>query len=336
MLHLSGDFAAWGRAYLEGVELAHEEVNASGGVRGTKLKLVIEDIRFDARTTASASKRLLDIEHVPVALISTFSEVMVAGPMFERAKVPIVVVADSDEEIDGMGDYIFSTGSWVRGFAVSAARFMREQLGLKRVAVLATSNAWSKTTAGVFIKDFQARAGEAIDVGEVDPQESDFRTVLTKIKALKAEGLYAPITANSISFFRAAHELGLAFPIVTAGGALDNDVIAAAPDLVEGRFVTNAYLDPARAQASRLLVLYREKFGKEPSYPSVTGRGYDGLLTVVDALRRSADFSSEQIKNALYQVDFEGAGFHVKMSPEGGARLPVEVLQVGKGVLQVR
>jgi ABC-type branched-subunit amino acid transport system substrate-binding protein len=35
-------------------------------------------------------------------------------------------------------------------------------------------------------------------------------------------------------------------------------------------------------------------------------RGYDGFMTVADALKKSSDFSSEQIKNALYRVDFQG------------------------------
>ena len=81
--------------YIEGVELAQEEVKASGGVKARKLRLVVEDIRFDQRATASASKKLLDIDCVPISLISNFTEVQVAGPIFERAKVPLVVVGDA-------------------------------------------------------------------------------------------------------------------------------------------------------------------------------------------------------------------------------------------------
>jgi ABC-type branched-subunit amino acid transport system substrate-binding protein len=117
---------------------------------------------------------------------------------------------------------------------------------------------------------------------------------------------------------------------------LDNDVVSSEPRIVEGRYVANAYLNPNREEAARLLTNYRTKFGKDPLYPSVMGRGYDGFMTVADALKRSSDLSSEQIKNALYRVDFEGAGFHVKMSPDGGARLPVVVLQVKDGILAVR
>jgi branched-chain amino acid transport system substrate-binding protein len=306
MFHLTGDFAAWGKAYLEGVELAQEEINASGGVNGRKLKLVVEDIRFDPRATASASKKLLDIDRVPISLISTFTEVQVAGPMFERAKVPLVVVGDSDEELDRMGDYIFSTGSWVKGYAVSASRFMREGLQLKRVATLTTNNPWSKTTSSIFSSDFKALGGEVVDGGDVNPQETDFRSILLKIRGQKVDGLYAPITANSVPFFKAAREIGLTIPIVTAGGALDNDVVASEPRLVEGRYVANAYLNPNRAEAARLLTNYRTKFGQDPLYPSVMSRGYDGFMTVADALKKSSDFSSEQIKNALYRVDFQG------------------------------
>jgi branched-chain amino acid transport system substrate-binding protein len=332
MLHLGGDFAAWGQAYLEGITIAQEELNASGGVGGKRVSLIVEDIRFDSRLTAAASKKLLEVDKVPVALISTFTEVMVAGPMFERAKIPLVVIGDSDEEIDKMGEYIFSTGSWVKGYAVSASQFMRERLELSNVAVLATQNPWSKATASTFEEDFKKRGGQIAYQGDMNPQDSDFRTLLLKLKTRSVDGIFAPLTAHSIPFFKQARELDM--PIITAGGALDNDVIATAPAMVEGRYVTDAFLDVNRPEAQKLINLYQRKYNKLPSYPSVTARGYDGFLAISQALQKTSKREAAEIKNALSTVDFEGAGFHLRMSPDGGARLPISVLQVKNGHLE--
>ena len=60
----TGDFAAWGQAYLEGITLGEELTNRSGGIRSRQVELVVEDTRFDSALTASASKKLLSIDKV--------------------------------------------------------------------------------------------------------------------------------------------------------------------------------------------------------------------------------------------------------------------------------
>lgn len=334
MLHLGGEFAAWGQAYLQGITLAQGEINNRGGIKGKQVSLVVDDIRFNPQLTATVSKKQLDIDHVPVSLISTFTEVQVAGPMFEKAHVPLIVIGDSDEQIDNMGDYLFSTGSWVKGYSVSASRFLRDRLKLNRVALIATNNPWSQATTKTFEQDFVAKGGTIVTQVDINPEEADFRTILLKLKTQNIDGIFAPLTANSVAFFKQAHQLKLGYPIVTAGAALDNDVIAAIPADVEGRYVTDAHLDNERPQAHQFLSHYREKYGKDPAYPSVSARGYDGMMTAVHAMETAADLTSDAIKDALYKVDFDGAGFHVHMSAEGGARLPVEVLLVKNGKLE--
>src|SRR4051812_10356130 len=70
MFHLTGDFAAWGEAYMQGADIAREATNASGGVNGKQVDFIVEDIRFDSRMSATASKKLLEIDKVPAAMIT--------------------------------------------------------------------------------------------------------------------------------------------------------------------------------------------------------------------------------------------------------------------------
>lgn len=333
MLHLTGDFGAWGEAYLRGAEVARESINAAGGVHGRPIEFIVEDIRFDSRLSATASKKLLEIDKVPAAMISTFTEAMVAGPLFERAKVPLLVIGDSGEEIDRLGDYVFSTGTWSKGYAVSASQYLTSQLKLKKIGIIATNNAWSQAAANNFAADVEPKGGKILWREDLNPQDADFRTVLQRVRTSQVDAVFAPITSNPIPFYKQAQELRLALPIIAAGGVLDVDVIEAAGPAVEGRYVTNSFLDESRPAAQVLLTSYRRKYHSAPRYPSVTGRGYDACMALIQALQTAPQPRPEMIKEALYKVDFEGAGFHVHMSPAGGAELPVRVLQVQKGTL---
>lgn len=333
MTHLTGDFAAWGQAYLEGITLGQEKINASGGIRGRNVALEVEDTRFDSALTATAAKKLISVNRVPVAMVSTFTEVMVAGPIFETNKVPLLVFGDSGGKIETLGKFVFSTGTWVDGYALSASKFLAEQKKIKKVAIVATNNAWSQSTAESFRRDFEQRGGRIVYSVDQNPSDTDFRTILEKIRIENVDAVFAPITAGVVPFFEQARRMNMRMPLIAAGGALDSDVIASAPDAVEGRYVTNAFLDSQRAKAAEFLMLYRQRYGKEPMYPSVSARGFDGFTAIVYAIRSAGTMTGEDIRKALSAVDFDGAGFHVKINKRGTASLPVKVLRVEKGHL---
>ena len=329
---LSGDFAAWGNAYLEGITLAQEAINSAGGVKGAKISLVIEDTRFDSKEVASATQKLISIEKVPVAMIATFTESMVAAPVFQRAKVPLLVYGDSGGEIEQFGKFIFSTGTWVKGYALSASQFLRARAS-KRVAIIATNNPWSQSNAATFKSYFEKDGGTIVYRADVNPSDSEFRTIVEKIKSLNVDGVFAPITANIVPFFKQTERLGKSLPIIVAAAALDIDVISAAPSAVEGRYVTNSYLNLDRPAAKNLSLAYQKKYGREMTYPSVVARGWDGFMAIAKASADATDISPDAIQQALSMVKLEGAGFRLEINEHGTAALPVEVLTVQDGKL---
>lgn len=84
---------------------------------------------------------------------------------------------------------------------------------------------------------------------------------------------------------------------------------------------------------SRRILRTEARIASAPRYPSVVGRGYDGKITLINALKIAPQPLPGTIKDGLSKVDFDGAGFDIHMSPEGGARLSVRVLLVQKGAL---
>src|SRR6266511_2180523 len=58
-LALSGPEASFGQASAQGIKLAAEEINASGGVLGHKIRLIIEDDQGKAEEAASVVTKLI-------------------------------------------------------------------------------------------------------------------------------------------------------------------------------------------------------------------------------------------------------------------------------------
>ncbi|MCB0334173.1 MAG: ABC transporter substrate-binding protein, partial [Bdellovibrionales bacterium] len=100
LLHLTGEYAQAGQAFYEGALLAQQEINAARTNGEPELKIIFEDTQYNMKTVNTLSQKALHIDNVPLALVSNYTEVMVAGPVFERSKTPLITLWDSSPEIE--------------------------------------------------------------------------------------------------------------------------------------------------------------------------------------------------------------------------------------------
>src|SRR6476620_1827143 len=88
---LSGGEAAFGQATIQGVKLAAEEINNSGGVLGKKIRLIIEDDQGRAEDAASVVTKLITSNNV-IGVIgeNSSNQSLAAAPICEASKVPMI------------------------------------------------------------------------------------------------------------------------------------------------------------------------------------------------------------------------------------------------------
>src|SRR5437868_13142236 len=65
---LTGAFAASGNYVAQGAKLAEEAINASGGVLGRKIQLIIEDNKSNPTETVATAEKLIAKDKVPVMM----------------------------------------------------------------------------------------------------------------------------------------------------------------------------------------------------------------------------------------------------------------------------
>jgi branched-chain amino acid transport system substrate-binding protein len=93
----SGAYAGYGKPSAEGIELAVNDINSSGGIKslgGAKLELIIADAQTDPTIGKEEAERLLDVEKVSIILgpWSTTIQESIA-PMCEQREVPMIGIA---------------------------------------------------------------------------------------------------------------------------------------------------------------------------------------------------------------------------------------------------
>ncbi len=79
---LSGPLASWGVAATNGLKLRFQEINEAGGIHGRKIKLLVEDTRYQVPLAVQATRKLIDRDKI-------FAMVGAAGTPHNNAAMKI-------------------------------------------------------------------------------------------------------------------------------------------------------------------------------------------------------------------------------------------------------
>jgi len=198
---LTGGNATFGTSATNGAKLAIKEANAKGGVLGKQIKAVVADNKSEPSESANAMTKLLTQDKV-VAVTGVFasSNAIAASNVAEANKIPFLAVGATnpkvtvDEKSNKVKDYTFRV-CFIDPFqGTVGANFVLNTLKLtKAVILIDNSSDYSKGLAAFFKTAFTKGGGAVIGEEAYLQKDQDFKTVLTKIKALKPQVLTAGI-----------------------------------------------------------------------------------------------------------------------------------------------
>lgn len=331
---LTGSEAAFGISTRNGIELALEEANATGGVKGKKLAVRVYDDQSKPEEAASATTRLITQDKVVAILGEVASSNSLAmAPKAQEAKVPMVSPSSTNPKVTEVGDYIFRVCfiDPFQGFVM--AKYARETLKFKKVAILTDKkSAYSEGLTEVFNKKFAEMGGQIVGVIAYSKGDTDFRSQLTNVKKLKPEGVYVPGYYQDVALIaEQAKELGLKVTLMGGDGWDSEKLFELGGQAVEGSYVSNHYsADDPSPRVQEFIKKYQAKFGAVPD--SLAALGYDSARVVIDALKRAPDASGPALRDAIAQTkDFPGVAGTITLDEHRNPVKPAVVLKVEGG-----
>lgn len=305
---MTGGNATMGTSSANGAKLAIKEANAKGGVLGKQIQAVVADNKSEPSEAANAMTKLATQDKV-VAITGMFasSNAIAASSVAESAKVPFLAVGATnpkvtvDEKTNKVKDYTFRV-CFIDPFqGTVGANFVLNTLKLKKAAMLVDSSSdYSKGLAAFFKDAFTKGGGEVLAEEAYLQKDQDFKTILTKVKALNVEVLYVPGYYEEVGkIVKQARELGITIPII-GGDGWDS------PKLVEigtaaalnNTYFTNHYSVDDTSEASKAFVeAYKKEYGQAPDAMAVLG--YDAANVLIDAIKRANSTEPAKIREAL-------------------------------------
>jgi branched-chain amino acid transport system substrate-binding protein len=331
---MTGTTATFGQSTDQGIRLAVDEINATGGVLGRRLAVFLEDDQSRPEEAATAATKLVNQKHV-VAMLgeASSSRSLAAAPICQANRVPMVSPSSTNPRVTEVGDYIFRV-CFIDSFAGAVmARFAAESLKLTRVGLLVdVRNDYSIGLATYFREQFKKLGGQILAEQSYSEGDSDFHAQLTQLKAVNPEAIYVPGYYTEVgTIARQARELGIKTPFLGGDGWDSPKLWEIGGEALNGSYFANHYsVDDPSPAVQKFVGDYRARYKAVPD--ALAALGYDAARILADAMRRAGSTAGEKVRDALAATkDFPGVTGKITLNADRNPIKPAVMLRIENG-----
>jgi branched-chain amino acid transport system substrate-binding protein len=287
-----------GSQSLRGAQLAIEQINAGGGIRGRRLELAAVTDSADARRAVPIADQFYANQTV-IAVIghSTSSATLAASTIYNRGLAAVSPTATSPE-ISDAGAWIFRVAPSDAANSRSLAEFAIRELG-NRAVILYANEPYGRGLRDGFARAFEAEGGALLEqYPYIEGETVDFEPYLLGIQRAAPNLIFvAGLDAGAGLIIRQARALGIQAAIIGGDGLLG---LAGLDPAYEGTYVGLLFHPDAPGQTGRQFVeAYQRQYGEPPDH--FAALTYDAVMLVADAARQ-AGFDRKRIRDYLQTV----------------------------------
>jgi branched-chain amino acid transport system substrate-binding protein len=288
----------------DGAMMAIDEINERGGIAG---RIMIQPLLKDDGTVAAGQYDPAQAATNTKQFVADPDVIAIVGPQMSgsgKAMSPIasdaglMIITPSSTNPD-ITDPSFASQYRPSGKAIYfrtvttdafqgpyMANYAADVLGLKSVYILDDTGAYGEGIANSFERQAMAKGMNVLGHDKLNPKESDYTTILTKIKAMNPDGLYyGGVQQAAVKLAKQAYDVmpnvpklggdgvySVSFPQDAGIGAENWYATIAAPDTID---------EPI---AQDWVAKYQAKFGASPQDYALTA--YDAVLVLEDTVTR--------------------------------------------------
>jgi branched-chain amino acid transport system substrate-binding protein len=303
-LPFTGADAADAANIRDGALLAFDDVNAQGGAGGKiKLTPLVKDDgtvaagQYDPAQAATNTKQFVadnNVFGIVGPQMSGSGKAM--SPIASAADLMIITPSSTNPDIT---DPKFASQYRPNGKAIYfrtvttdafqgpyMANFAAETLNVKTIYILDDTGAYGDGIAKAFETQAKAKGINVLGHDKVDPKESDYTTVMTKIKGLNPDALYyGGVQQAGVKVAKQSYDAFPKIPKLAGDGMYSDSLAKDAGPAAEGWYASIAGPDTIeQAEAKDWVAKYKAKYNHDPLNYAITA--YDAVLVIADAIGR--------------------------------------------------
>jgi branched-chain amino acid transport system substrate-binding protein len=332
---LSGDLSALGLGIKNSVDLAIKQANDSNAIPGWTLVLAAEDDQATPDVGKNAATKLSSDDQV-VGVVGTLNSSVAQSvtPVLQPAKIVQISPANTNPTLtqgkDAANparpyDNYFRTCTTDAVQGPTAAAYLLGT-GVKSVATIHDKKSYGQGLVEAFSKAFTAGGGTIVAAQTINPDDKDFSSVITNVKAANPAVVYYggeyPQAGPLSKQMKAA---GLNVPLMGGDGIFDKAYVDLAGTAANGDLATSVGAPvESLASAKAFVSAYTAAAYKDPM-GAYGAQSYDAANAIINALKvslaKAADAKSARADTvtAVGSVSFDGATGKIAFDKYGDA-----------------
>lgn len=331
---LTGRHSELGIGVRNGVLLAIDTLNQSGGVNGRQLEVITRDDQDDPEQAALAIQELISLK-VPVIIGPLLSKMAKATlNTIKNQNVLVISPTISTDLISNINDNflrLISEGSY-QGESIAAAVIKTD---FNRLAVVydAANSEYTKPIYDIFTKRMKEAGKEVIYVNDLtDGQENNLAKVASEIVEAGCNGLFiitSGIDAAELCQQVRKHDKQIQF--YGASWVKTGQVIEIGGRSVEGMILSTIFERTEKsADFEEFATKLKYMFKSEPNFSSVYA--YEAVMVMAEGMKLSGSFDARKIQAAILKKgEFKGLEENFRIDQYGDAFRSKSLVQIQDG-----
>ncbi len=367
---LSGDFAEFGAAAVQGTVLAYEQAGLKD-----KVNIRIQDTHADAAIALMRTQRAVNQDSViaivgPIMSAPATAVAAWLGANYQH--VPMLTPTATDGGIAKLGPNIFQVNITMDILSQTIADFAIKCLDIREFGIMSPLGDFGSTMSEDFTRAVERRGGSVVAFRNYEEGRPDYKTEFNLLRdvrfnqenrrrniargaddlnsvnprdrkayladsTVEIPGLFIPATnpADAGAMVSQAAFNKVSGTYLGTSGWYGRELLIQGKRLVEGSFfsVPDLDMDKGNSAYTNFVKNFKERWGVEPSEDKVSGLSFDAaniIFTTLDAISGKQDDMTHYI-NAT--KDFKGIYGDIKF--RRGANANTKIVTVKKGKFEV-
>ena len=310
----TGGSSSMGVSMRDGVRLAVEEINQSGGVLGRKLQVVERDDEGKNERGVQIAQELINKEKVTAVVGYINTGVALASQrFFQDAKIPVMNNVATGSVIttqfkDQPDNYIFRNSA---NDSIQAPMIVEEAItrrGFKKVAILADSTNYGQLGREDLEKALAAKGIKPVAVEKFNIKDVDMTAQLLKAKEAGADAILTyGIGPELAQIANGMTKLGWKVPMVgswtlSMANYIDNAGPGGEGARMPQTFIQQADTPKRKAFIDSYLKTFKPKNNRMDS-PVSAAQGYDSIFLLAAAIKQANSTEGPKIREALENLN---------------------------------
>jgi branched-chain amino acid transport system substrate-binding protein len=331
ILPLTGNLAFMGEFERNGMLLAADEINNSGGINGKRIEIVFGDSKGQPKEAVSIANKFINIDKIKIIITSMTSVSLAIAPLAHEKRV-ILAAFCMDPTIHQRSKYVIrlyeSMGQEAEAILSYFANLQKEKI--RGVAILYVRHPGAEQQfRDYFIPGFRKLNIKILFAEPYELSQTDFRTQILKIEKSGADHLIViGYGFAEVTLLKQLKEYGIISKLRILGGW--NFAISSARllDLSEGIILgVPEYAYYKNEKAREFVKSYMIKYGVEPNFDEAFA--YLNIMLLADAIKRAERYDPDSILSKLLNLKIDSIMGNIQITGDGELVVPM-----GLGVIK--